>query len=210
MWRCGGTVLRTMETQSSFSLLLFFFFFNYFCSLWHSDVWFNQTCSFSYGYFQTVNVLYTLLIAALLEPFFCIAQVDGTYTMSANPSVQCYSDTWKHKVLSYFVPLGCLYGLVFPVRVFVVLYFNRKTIDSARFENFFGFLTNSCRREMYWYELEVILNKVVFMLVPEFLALKFSLSLKLFSSTIILVAFHMNLQHFKPYNQEILNKLSLQ
>lgn len=77
--------------------------------------------------------------------------------MLRNPSVQCYSDNWKRAVFPFVFPLGLLYGVVFPVSVLILLYSNRRNIDSTYFRSFFGFLTSSFRRKVYWYELVMIL-----------------------------------------------------
>lgn len=163
-----------------------------------------------YGYFQIIILFYTLIVSTLLEPFLCSAQVDETFIMQRNPSVQCYSDLWQRNVLPYVVPLGLLYFIVLPFVVLFLLYWNRGKTDLPMFQNYFGFLTKSYRREVYWYEVAVVLKKVLFMTVPEFLALKFSMSMKLFASVLILVFFHIHFQHFQPYSQEILNRLSQQ
>jgi hypothetical protein len=163
-----------------------------------------------YGYLQLISILYTLMVSALLEPFLCSAQVDGTYTMLRNPSVQCYTDIWQRNVLPYLIPLGLLYCVALPFGLFVLLFLNRHKTDSANFQNYFGFLTRSYRREVYWYELAVILKKVLFITVPEFLALNFSMSMKLFSSILILVFFHIHFQLHQPYSQENLNRLTQQ
>lgn len=164
--------------------------------------------SFIYGYLQSIVIIYTLLMSTLVEPFFCLAQADGTYTMVKNPSIQCYSDSWNQNVYKNVFPFGFLYGILIPLGLSLVLYIYRKDIDSSNFKSRFGFLTSSYRRECYWYELVAIGKRVLFMLLPEFIALRFSTSIKLFTSLIILIVFQIHFGYFQPCNEEILNILS--
>lgn len=130
--------------------------------------------------------------------------------MLRDPSVQCYSDHWKSVVLPFIVPLGLLYGLCLPLGISLLLYSNRNAINSPRFQSNFGFLTKSYRADVYWYELVLVLKKALFLLIPDFIALKYSSSMKLFASIVILIVFQILLQHFKPYDKSVLNRLAQQ
>lgn len=159
-----------------------------------------------YAYFQTISLCYKLILSTLLEPLLCTAQLDGIFVMLRNQSVTCYTDHWKHAVLPYMLPLAVLYCAILPV----LFYSNRNNMNSPEFQKYFGFLINSYRSETYWSEFILVLKKALFLLVPEFVALKFSSSMKLFSSIIILIVFQIHLQYFQPYAQQILNRLSQQ
>jgi hypothetical protein len=134
---------------------------------------------------------------------------DGTSVMAKNSSVQCFSSTWKMHVYSYVIPFGVLYGLVVPAFLSYILYTNRGNIESESFQNSFGFLTKRYRRDVYWFELVTILRRVLFLLVPEFLGLRFSMSMKLFASMLISIAFQMYFSSVKPYKVSALNELYL-
>lgn len=156
--------------------------------------------AFCNGYFQAINVFYTLIISAVVEPFLCSPQNDGSYMMVKNPSVQCFSDDWKKVLYFYIIPMGILWGLLLPVATSILLFKNRRRIESPYFLNYFGFLTQSYRPELYWYEMIMILKKVLFMIVPEFLALKSFMSLKLLSSVIILISFQVHFERLDRWS----------
>lgn len=169
----------------------------------------NGKDPYIYGYCMMINMLYTLIIAAVFEPLFCLKQPDGTYSMVKNPSVECYGSEWNRKVLPFLIPAGIIYVVVIPALAIRLLLKNRNNIGSQNFLARFGFLTQVYKREYFWFELVNLSKKVSFILIPEFLAFSVSISMKLFSGILILIGFLILESNLQPYIKFQDNKLSI-
>jgi hypothetical protein len=169
----------------------------------------NGLDPYIYGYLMILNVLYTMILAAIFEPLFCFSQPDGTLTMVKNPAVECYSSEWQFNVYAFLIPACIFYAFIVPTALIRLLYKNRTKIQDPKFISRYGFLVNSYKHNLYWYEIVLIFKKVLFVIVPEFLAIKVSISIKQYSGLIILIGFLMIDQIMLPYKGENENRLSI-
>jgi len=117
--------------------------------------------------------LYTLLISTVLEPYNCVSQPDGSYTMYYQPTTRCYEHEWKrfNPVVIIFLVLYCV---VAPIALIVVLWKNRGKVDDEAFVRRFGTLTNQYREKCFYYEVVVMIKKISIVLASDFFSVYYS------------------------------------
>jgi hypothetical protein len=64
-------------------------------------------------YISLLSTLHTFITSAVLSPFRCFPQFDGSYTLIPNPSEDCFSESWKKWIP--VIVLGFIYIIAVPI-----------------------------------------------------------------------------------------------
>jgi hypothetical protein len=120
--------------------------------------------------FQFIVVaLYTFIISTVFQPFNCLPQPDGTYTMAKSPASKCYDEAWNKNLpaLVFFIVIYC-FG--FPLALAYIFIKNHKNVDTVDFKIKYGNLVSPYARKCYYWELVIMLKRSIFILSNDFLA----------------------------------------
>eukprot|EP00475_Leptophrys_vorax_P001440 TRINITY_DN10780_c0_g1_i1.p1 TRINITY_DN10780_c0_g1~~TRINITY_DN10780_c0_g1_i1.p1 ORF type:complete len:352 (-),score=62.54 TRINITY_DN10780_c0_g1_i1:48-1013(-) len=112
-----------------------------------------------------LNLFYTSIFGAILEPFNCVLQGDGLYYMMANPSQKCFDSSWNAKIPSaiFFV---IVYVFVFPVLSLWAYISGRRSPDKLCFSILTHLLT-PYRKEAQLWEWFKLAYKLMFVVVRD-------------------------------------------
>jgi ABC-type Fe3+-siderophore transport system permease subunit len=109
--------------------------------------------------------LYTFVMSNTLAAYRCLPQDDGTFTLLSAPSLDCYDSVWNENFPVIF--FGILVTLSVPVSVAIILFLNRNKLKSNDFTWTFGFLISPYSSKFYWWEIVVLLKKIVYVLLVD-------------------------------------------
>ncbi|KNC48972.1 osteoclast stimulating factor 1 [Thecamonas trahens ATCC 50062] len=130
-----------------------------------SEIW-SMANQMLHAYLMFLSFYYATMASKALELFACKKQTDGTYTLIAYPSMQCYSSAWwevfPYALVAGFVFVAGLYALfaVILVKVFRPAFLSEEETLYERYLARFGFLTSRYALVWYGWELVVIGRKV--------------------------------------------------
>ena len=105
-----------------------------------------------------LDVLYIYLVSVAFELLNCYKQPDGSSTLFAYPAIQCYDEDW-YSLLPLSIISIILYTVGIPLAFSVALVLNRKKLDSAKFNQTFGYLTRRWGKKNYGWGLLILLRK---------------------------------------------------
>jgi hypothetical protein len=134
-----------------------------------------------------VVAFYTFLIQTSLQPFNCIKQLNGKYTLTKSPSDFCYSNTWNQN-FPFVILFLILYGIIFPMVLVVYFLKYRYDLENFDFQMKFGPLIMPYKKLYFFWELVVMIRRAVFIVSSDFLSSSGSYGLR-YSSGIALMLF---------------------
>jgi hypothetical protein len=121
--------------------------------------------------FQFIVVaLYTFIVSTVFQPFNCIKQSDGSYTMTKSPSYKCYDEQWNKNVAP-IVMFILVYCIGFPAALGYIFLKNQSNLDSVHFRVRFGNLISPYSRKYFYWELVVMLKRSLFIVSNDFLTI---------------------------------------
>jgi hypothetical protein len=151
---------------------------------------------------------YTYLVITLTQPFYCMGQQDGSWTMVNAPYMDCFSPNWWSNlpfVLFFFM----LYVIIAPTVILVQLYKNRSETKSDEFRAKYGSLVSPYSDSHFYWEFVVIFKKILISITIRVLSIwasvgaqKFWFITLLFTSLVVDI-FAM------PYNSPFRNQCNL-
>lgn len=155
----------------------------------------------------TLSFMYTLLATTSVEPFDCIEQPSGMWTMVSDPTQTCFDDHWRRWFgVSLFFCL--FYLIILPFTLGSFFYVFRGWFKSSRFKETFGSLTLPYQKDFFWWEFVNIAHKSGVVAVGQLSAASASRSVRLFLVVLTVVA-RMYLENtFQPYADPRDNQLA--
>jgi hypothetical protein len=118
-------------------------------------------------YFKGLIVFYTFIVSVGLSPFRCFEQEDGTSTLVASSSLNCYDANWRSH--GFTIALGVLEIIAIPGFLTVVLWKYRT--PQSRMDNIFnwryGILVNPYKPKYFWWALFLLLKRTVLVMVID-------------------------------------------
>jgi hypothetical protein len=145
-----------------------------------------------------VVAFYTFLIQTSLQPFNCIKQSNGRYTLTKSPSEFCYSDQWNQN-FPYVILFLTLYGLIFPLVLVVYFLKYRFDLENFSFQMKFGPLIDPYKKLYYFWELVIMIRRTIFIVSSDFLASSGSYGLRFSSGIALLLLFVWTDALIQPY-----------
>jgi hypothetical protein len=109
--------------------------------------------------------MYIYLLTIALGPFRCFTQTDGTFTLVASPDLDCFDEEWSRHWFS--VLIGLLYIVAIPALLVLLLWKNRNSIESNKFQWRFGLLTSRFKRRYYWWNVYLLVKKTTLVMLID-------------------------------------------
>jgi hypothetical protein len=128
-------------------------------------------------------------------PFRCFEQQDGEFTLVPSSNLNCYDHEWFSHY--FIIGLGILHIALIPFSLFLIFRANSQHLFDNSFLWKFGKLTESYKDEMYWWEVVVLLNKLLFVVIVD-LTSRFDPNLRVFMVEVILLVGIFVEQIFQP------------
>jgi hypothetical protein len=104
------------------------------------------------------STFYTFVLSMILSAFRCYPQEDGTFTLLPSPSLDCYDSEWYKHV--WIIVLGIMFLAYFPVQIGIVLWKNRRNLQSNVFFARYGVLVSPFKERYFYWEVVLMLRKV--------------------------------------------------
>jgi hypothetical protein len=113
-----------------------------------------------YLYGAGLGPLYTYLISVALSPFRCLRQEDGSLTLVASPSLDCFDIRWRGNWAS--IGIGLLNVILVPsIFIYVLWKYRRDFFDNKEFLFRYGYLTTGLKRKYYWWNVFQLFRKTL-------------------------------------------------
>jgi hypothetical protein len=119
-----------------------------------------------------ISSLYVLLTSGALSPFVCTKNLDGSWSLTRSPDIQCYADEWM-KMFPLVALFLLLYVLVFPLTVIGILFANRTNLQNQDFLQKFGHLVRDYRLSFCYWEVVVMLKRVCTSAFVQFVSYRY-------------------------------------
>jgi hypothetical protein len=108
---------------------------------------------------------YTFIITIALSPFRCKLQIDGSYTLTASPSLDCYDYQWMKNWP--IICIGLSYILLIPAYFFFILWKNRNNLTDPHFIRRYGYLILGIKPKLYWWNVFQLLRKTFLVMMID-------------------------------------------
>jgi hypothetical protein len=144
---------------------------------------------------QIIIGLVTYVIMVGFAPFRCFRQQDGSFSLIPSSNLNCYDEEWFSHL--FIIGLGLLHILIIPFGLIMVFKANRERLFDNSFLWKFGKLTEPYVDETYWWEVVVLLNKILFVMTVD-LTSSFDPNLRVFLVEILLLVMVLVEQLFQP------------
>jgi hypothetical protein len=150
--------------------------------------------------FNFINVtLFTFMVSNAVDPLNCTLQPDGSFSMTNNPSIQCFGALWNEKlpVMIFFL---VTYGFIGPFYIVFSFWTNRHFPEREPFRSrFFPLMTPYKRRFFYW-EIFAMFKRACFIISNNILSSRGASYATKFTTSVSILVFAMCLETlFFPY-----------
>jgi hypothetical protein len=108
--------------------------------------------------------MYTFLATNAFQPLQCLRQPDGTSTLIADPSQDCYTSNWFSN-LPVVILISLATVVAIPCWLMYSLFKNRDNLNSFSFLSRFGTLIEPYNEKLYWWEMFQVAKKTLFAVV---------------------------------------------
>jgi hypothetical protein len=105
------------------------------------------------------STFYTFVLGMVMSAFRCYPQEDGTYTLLASPSHDCYDSEWRSYL--WIIIFGILLLLYFPVQLLFVFWRYRGRIHSNAFFYRYGVLVMPYKEQYFYWEVVLLIRKLI-------------------------------------------------
>jgi hypothetical protein len=161
--------------------------------------------SFRAGIFL-FTCMFTFLASNSFKPFRCMRQVDGTYSMIANPSENCFESRWN-KNIGIAVLSIITYILFIPLYIMRDLYKARKNVHNRAFVLAYGGLITAYKEKYYYWECFSILKKTFLVMLIDLLGNEDSISRIYYVVMVLILSMAVEYVSW-PFDTKILNGLN--
>jgi hypothetical protein len=151
---------------------------------------------------------YTYIVITLSNPFYCVYQPDGSYTLFLFPSLNCYDSGWFQN-LPYVVFFIMMYVIVAPAIIGVQLRHNRNAVKTPQFKARYGSLTSPYSDTYFYWEFVVTTKKILLSLILRVLTVVASPATQKFWIISFLFAAMIVDIFVMPYNSPFRNQCNL-
>jgi hypothetical protein len=162
-----------------------------------------------YSFFSFIMItFYTFIISTAVSPFECtISEGEKVYTFVKENSQRCFDASWmKHFPFVFFFLL--FYLVIFPLKFFMV-FFKYRTSMSSDFYSRFGSLVTPYKTRTFYWELVLLIKRIVFILSSDFGNFQGSRQLKYVLMLTTLSVFFVIEAYAQPYTMDSRNKASV-
>jgi hypothetical protein len=129
------------------------------------------------------SFLYTYVVVVLTQPFNCIKQPSGKYTMYLNPGIICFESEWKSNITAV-VFYAIIYVFVLPLSLSRFFYKNRTHLDYVRL--YFKPMISPYRPEYFWWEMVTLFRKAILALTVQVFSLFMSQRTKIYCVVLVI------------------------
>lgn len=152
------------------------------------------------------STMFTMIVMTVFRPLQCLPQPDGTYSMMAAPSYQCFDKQWYTKY-----PFVILFSVIFvgilPIVLIIEFWKNKSNPDSLNFIWKYGSLLRPYRKKYFWWEIINTVKKTIFVILVDVLS-DISIYSRLFYLICFLMLFLGIENTVKPFKNSRLNALN--
>jgi hypothetical protein len=154
-----------------------------------------------------LTIFYSFLTSLSFQPFMCVAQDDGTYTMAMNSSANCFDREWlSHLPTTIFFIL--LYPVGIPVALGIVFWKNMEKSETKGFRKLFGGVTLSYRSHLFWWEAVDLIRRASIVMLLKLLFLFQMKYLQLFLAVLVLFLYQIFYVFLQPFKRAEMNFLT--
>jgi hypothetical protein len=150
-------------------------------------------------YVQGLVGLTTYVVMVGFSPFRCCRQIDGVYSLVASSNLDCYDDFWFSNLFIAILGLGEI--ALIPLVLFLIFRAQKHSIHDNKFVWKFGMLTDNYVEQFYYWELVVLLKKLIFVMIVD-LSNDFDKHIRVFMAEIVLIGSIFVEYIFQPRKQE--------
>jgi cysteine-rich repeat protein len=176
----------------------------YFSQPIHMGQFRMQTCN---AWIMLLTILYIPLVSACIGYFDCTYNVDGSFTLDADPAISCESHPTYRRLLPLASVCLIVYGFGLPALFAGILVHGHRSRALAEplFRARFGVLYSKSEPMWFWFELLILIKKVVLVILSKLLSdhllVQVTLSLAVLFSVLL---FH---TYAQPYRMARNNRL---
>jgi hypothetical protein len=156
-------------------------------------------------YIFLITSLYTFIVSAVLSPFRCYPQADGSYTLIPNPSQNCFEETWKSHLP--LIGFGILQIVLIPLLLMMILYKYKTNRTNSVYEWRYGLLTRPFKDEFCYWEFVLLVKKTVIVTLVD-ATNGYSAHTRVFITLSFLIAVFALETIFRPYKAHGLASLA--
>ncbi|KAJ6243544.1 hypothetical protein M0813_21981 [Anaeramoeba flamelloides] len=113
-------------------------------------------------------IMYLILAFKIFDFFDCTKISDDLWVLDSDGSYNCLDDWW-YGMLPYVIVFGLLYIPGIPLFISWMLWYHSKNVDERVFEQRIGLLCNRYRKEWFFWELVVMVRKILIVLFGLYL-----------------------------------------
>jgi hypothetical protein len=131
------------------------------------------------GYLTLLNLGYLTLALTAMEPFGCVREEDGTYSLVVDPARLCFAPWWD-RIAGPAALATFLYVFLWPALVLLFLRKNQSRLHEQQFFARFGGLYGAYKDNLSFWEPIVMLEKTLIAAIQLFFASYVSIQIVLF------------------------------
>jgi hypothetical protein len=128
-------------------------------------------------------LFFTTIVSNIVSLFDCVKISDDYFVIRSFPAERCYTSDWLSN-LGQLSPLIVLYLLAFPLRLCWILY-RMTLLPELRRRPEFRYLTQGYKPAFFWWDAVLLLKRLVFIIISQFLINSVDSTARLFSSIIV-------------------------
>jgi hypothetical protein len=129
-------------------------------------------------------LFFTMILSTIVSLFDCVKISDEYFVIRSFPAERCFTSDWISN-LGQISPLIVLYMLVFPLRLCWILY-KMSLFPQMRKNPEFRYLTQGYKPAFFWWDAILLLKRVAFISISQFLVNAVDSSGRLLSSISVL------------------------
>jgi hypothetical protein len=175
--------------------------------------WSNLSLKSIRKFFRQISIalfflFYTYEVVTVAEPFSCVKQRNGDYIMHSAPYLKCFDQQWMDQFL-YVMIYVIVYLILIPLFGFYLLIIHRRQSVIEKFDEKFGAFTLLYKPKYYYWELVLILRRLLFSSALNFFSILLPSQLHRFIALCILFVFFLVEILLFPYNSVYGNQCNL-
>jgi hypothetical protein len=128
-------------------------------------------------------LFFTMILSNIVSLFDCVKISDDYFVIRTFPGERCYTTDWLTN-LGQLSPLIALYLLVFPLRLCWIFY-KMTLFPHLRSHPEFRYLTQGYKSAFFWWDAILLIKRLVFIAISQFLINAVDTSSRLLSSIIV-------------------------
>jgi hypothetical protein len=152
-----------------------------------------------------MSTLHTFITSAVLSPFRCFPQSDGSYTLIPNPTQDCFTDSWKKWIP--VIVLGFLYLIVAPLGLVWIFSMYPKNMNNQKWRCRYVHLIQPYKHQFFGWEVVFVIQKTILVVIVD-VSNGLPTSLRVFLLEIVLIAFYAIEDRVRPFKRSGISEIA--